>query len=141
MLAAVDVDQRAFLLALIAVEDAQRNAHAGADRLRAIGIVGRGVICEPACEGRIGRAVRHGQLVVGLGLLNRLQRRLQVGPRRQRGIAVGFQRLQRIAEIEWTRHIELVYRGAVIQHLQELNFRGAQIDDRRFDLRLVLHAQ
>jgi hypothetical protein len=25
--------------------------------------------------------------------------------------------------------------------LQELNFGGAQVDDRRFDLRLVLHAQ
>ena len=39
------------------------------------------------------------------------------------------------------RHIELIHRSAVVQHLQKLDFGGAQVDDRRFDLRFVLHAQ
>ena len=76
-----------------------------------------------------------------LGLLNRLQRRLQVRPRSQRRIAIGVQRLQIIAEIEWTCHVELVDRRAVVEQLQELNLGGAQIYDRGFNLRLVLHAQ
>ena len=38
------------------------------------------------------------QLVVGVGLLNRLQRRLQIRPRSQRRIAIVFERLQIIVK-------------------------------------------
>ena len=71
--------------------------------------------------------------MVRYGLLNRLQRRLQVGTRRQRGIAVSFQRLEGIAEIEWACDVELFDRCTVIEHLQQLDFGGSQVDDRRFD--------
>ena len=141
LLAAVDVDQRALLLALVAVEDAQRNAHADAESLYAIRIVIRGVVRIPRAVSRIGRTVGDSQLVVGLGLLDRLQRGLQVGPSMPAPISIVVQRLQGIVEIERARHVELIHRRAVVQHLQQLNFGGAQVDDRCFDLRLVLHAQ
>jgi hypothetical protein len=57
LLAAVDVDQRALLLALVLVEDAQRNVDAEAERLDAVGVVVRRVVGVPRAEGRIGGAV------------------------------------------------------------------------------------
>ena len=53
--------------------------------------------------------------MVGLRLLNSLQRRLQVGPRIERGLAEIVKRLQCIGEIEGTIHIELLHRRAVVE--------------------------
>ena len=39
LLAAVDVDERALLFALVVIEDTQRNIHAGADCLCPIGVI------------------------------------------------------------------------------------------------------
>ena len=48
---------------------------------------------QPAKVGSV-EPLEIGQLVIGVGLLDRLQRRLQVRPRRQCRIAISVQRLQ-----------------------------------------------
>ncbi len=94
LLALVDVDEGALLFALVAIEDAQRNVDAGAERLGAVGIVVGGVVGVPAAEGGIGRAVGDGQLVIGFGLLNGLERGLQIGPGIEGDLAEVVERLQ-----------------------------------------------
>ena len=82
-----------------------------------------------------------GQLVIGLGLLHGFKRRLQVGTRGQRRLAEAVERIERIGEIEDPGHVELVQRRAIVQELQQLDLGRAQVNDRRLQLRFVLHAQ
>ncbi len=78
--------------------------------------------------------------MVGLRLLDGFQRGLQVGPRAQRDLAKVVERLKGVGKIEGSGHVELLHRGAVVEQLQQLNFCRAQVDDRRLQLGLVLHA-
>ena len=87
LLVAADVDQRALLFALVAVEDAQRNVHAGAQRVAAKVVVECGVVGVPGALGWIGRAIGNGQLMVGLGLLYSFECGAQVGPLVQSNLA------------------------------------------------------
>ena len=82
-----------------------------------------------------------GQLVIGCRLLNGLERRLQIGTVGEGDLVEIVERLQRVREIEGAGNVELFDRRAIVQQLQELNLGGAQVDDRRLQLRLVLHAQ
>ena len=56
--------------------------------------------------------------MVGLRLLNRLQRGLQVGARSEGGLAVILQRLYGVAEVIGARNIKLINRRAIVQQLQ-----------------------
>ena len=78
-----------------------------------------------------------GQLVIGLRLLDRLQRRLQVGPRGQRDLAEVVERLQarqRNRTGPVTSNCSTGVRS--FEQLQQLNLGCAQVDDRRLQLRL-----
>src|SRR5208337_1259141 len=66
---------------------------------------------------------------------------LKIGPCFQCRITVTLQGLQVIAEVERAGHVELVYRSAIVEHLQKLDLCCAQVDYRRFDLRLILNSQ
>ena len=66
---------------------------------------------------------------------------LQVGTRIERCLVKVVERLQVVGEIERPGYIELIDRRAVVQQLQQLDLCRAQVDDRRLDLRLILHAQ
>src|ERR1700730_246943 len=78
--AAVDVDQRPLLLALIAVEDPQRYVEAEAEGIVVRHyVVKRRIVCPPYAVGGVGRTVGYRQLVICFRLLDRLNRRLKVG--------------------------------------------------------------
>ena len=94
LLASVDVDQRALLLALIPVEYPQWDADAEAESLAAIRVIGRGVIRLPRAEGWIGGTIGDSKLVIGLRLLDGLDGRPQVRPVVQRNLMVIVERLQ-----------------------------------------------
>lgn len=81
LLAAVNINECALLLAVVFVRDAQRDAYVDAERLYAVRIIVRGGVRVPGGEGRIGRIVGHSRLMIGLESFDRLQRGLQVGTR------------------------------------------------------------
>ena len=82
LVVAVDIQLRALFFALVAVENAQRNAYAEADVL----INGR-IAAHVEAEGRIGRSIGDSQPVVCLALSTDCKRRSQVRPRIERGLA------------------------------------------------------
>ena len=94
LLIAAYIDLSALLLALVPVEDAERNVDAGAQCIAAKGVVECGVVGVPSAKGRIGGTVGEGQLVIGVGLLNGLKRGAQVGPGVQGYLTKIFERLQ-----------------------------------------------
>ena len=75
LLITVDVDQRALLLALVAVEDAQRNTDAESKRIIALWVVVGFVVGIPRAECGIGRAIGNSQFMVRVRLLDGLERR------------------------------------------------------------------
>src|ERR1700722_10351476 len=122
LFAVADVDLRAQLLSLIAVEDAQRNADIDAE----IEIDGR-ITAEVEAEGWVGRSVRFGQFVVGVRLVDSLHRGLQVGSRVLRDEPVGVERVDLIVEVEDSGYVEFFDWGAVVQKHQQLNAGRSQI--------------
>ena len=80
--------------------------------------------------------------MVGLRLLNRFQRRLQVGPVVEGDLAESRPAAESIVgKIERPGYVELLNRSAVVQQLQQLDLGRAQIDDRCLHFRFILHAQ
>src|SRR5208337_4315976 len=103
---AINVDQCTLFLALIAVEDSQRDAHVEAERLLIVWIVEGWIVGIPGAESWISRPVGVGKFMVGNRLLNGLKRRPQIGPVIKCYLAESLQRLQLLREIEWTDHVE-----------------------------------
>ena len=94
----------------------------------------------PRAESWIGGTIGDGKFVIGLRLLDGLDRRPQVRPVVQRNLVIIAKRLKFRAELKEPRYIELIDRRAVVEQQQKLNLLLAQIDDCGFDFRLVLHA-
>ena len=141
LLAALNVNLRPLLFALVAVEYSQRDLDADPKRLVRIRIVSRRVVGVPAAPRRVGRAVRNRQLVVDFRFLNLLQRRLQVRTPCQRKTMKVIQRRQLRRPIEIPGDVEVVHRRPVIQQLQQLDLRRPQVHYRRLLLGLILHPQ
>ena len=113
--ASIDINLSAQFFALVAIEDAQRNANAGAHGLNRVGIVVRRVIGVPAGKGWIGRSVGFGKLVVRLRLLNRLHRCLKIRTGGKRSLAKFVERFQISRKIESAGKVELLHRRSVIE--------------------------
>ena len=132
LLASVDVYQCAFFLALVLVEDPQRDADAEAESLVGIRVIGRGIVGVPGTECWIGGPIGDGEFVIGLGLLDCLDRGSQVWPVVESNLVIIGQGLQRCTQIKCAGYVELIDGCAVVEQQQELNLLCAQIDDVQF---------
>ena len=74
LLSTAYVKLRVKFLALIPIEDAERDADTGAERVVRVRVVKRTVVSPPGAERRIRRAVGHCQLVICFGFLHGLVR-------------------------------------------------------------------
>src|ERR1700678_2322493 len=115
LLVVIDVNERSFFLALVAVKDSQRNAYVEAQSLIGIWFVERSVVGVPRAKCRICRAIRLCQLMVRFGLLNGFNCRSQIGAVIQRDLTIGLQRLKLLREIEWASHVKFVRRSSFVQ--------------------------
>ena len=70
-------------------------------------------MCEPDAEGGVRRAVRHGEAVIGIGLLDRRHGRAQIGPLVERDFVEMLQRVDILFEVETAVNVELVDRRAL----------------------------
>ena len=95
---------------------------------------------EPDAEGRVRRAVRHGEPVIGIGLLDGRHGCAQVGALVKRDFVEMLQRVDILFEIETAVDIELVDRRALVEQGQKGDLRGAEICQRGLIIGLVLHA-
>ena len=59
--------------------------------------------------------------MIGVRLLDGLQRGAQIGPRVEGDLAEIVERLQIVGEVEGAGHIELLDRRAVVEQLQKLD--------------------
>src|SRR5262249_53665039 len=104
VLAAPNVELGPRLLALIAIEEPDRNVDAEPDVDRdwrsAAGVHG---------EGRVGRAIGNREPVIGLRLIHRRHRCQEVRAIRQREIVQLVERAGRLGEVEYSGDIELLY--------------------------------
>ena len=120
-LIAVDVPLGAQFLSLVLVEDTQRNVHTDPG----IGIDGR-ASSEVETEGCIGRAVRHGELVIGRRLVHRIHRGFQVEADIEGDLAHFIQGQQCLRELEQASYGELFDRRAIVQQREQVAMRRFQ---------------
>ena len=120
-LGARHLDFRLLLLALVAVENAQRDAHAESEGVELL----LALILE--VQRRVGRAVGPGELVVALGLGDRRGSGLQIRPCRQRRPPRIVERHVQRAVREFAAHVETVHRLPLVHQGQQSDLGGAQI--------------
>ncbi len=129
-----DIDFGPQFLALVAIEDAQRNVDADPEVKYQ-----RRIAAYVQTECRIGGSIGYRQLVIGLGFIHRLHGGAQIGPLGQSDIVELIERRQVIFEIEAAGHVELLDGRARVEQHQHGDLRGAQINQRGFVILLVLH--
>src|SRR5262249_39109929 len=112
-----DIEVSPQLLALIAIEDAQRNADArakpGAQWWSAV-VRGR-LIAHIYAQSRIGRPVRDRQAMIDRRLGHGLVRRLEIGTRVGGGLPQRVLRRYRLCEVVHPCDVELVERCALVE--------------------------
>src|SRR5215472_7603365 len=123
---AVDIQPRAQLLALVTVENAERVTDAGAQRLVGVGVGDRTIVRIPRAEGRIARAVGDGKLVIRLGFVDGLDRRLQVRPRVDCRLPNLVKSRDRCGKVVGAGNVKLVDGRPVVQEREKLDFGGLQ---------------
>src|SRR5208283_1117599 len=114
-LRAPDVELRAQLFSLIAVENTQRDTDADADGVNGKRIVSGRVVGIPAAQRRVRRAIGDRQLVLGLSLVHSLNGSPQVRPSIECDLPEFIARLQLVAEIIAPSYVELLDRSAVVK--------------------------
>src|ERR1019366_9119513 len=129
-----DIDLRARLLSLIAVEDAQRDVHAQTHVER-----DRRIAREIHPEGGVRRTVGNRQLVVRPRLLDGLYGGLQIRPRRLGDAVELFEPQHLLLKLKWARDVELVHRRLFVEHHSQGDLGGARVGQRALVIALVLH--
>src|SRR5271165_444148 len=101
LLTAVNIDQRPFLLSLVAIEDPQRYVEAEAEGIVVdTDVVKRRIVRPPSAVGGVSRTVGYRQFVVRLRLLDGLKCCAQVGACIERNLAKIFQRFESIGKVK-----------------------------------------
>ena len=115
LLVAADIELRALLLSLIAIENPQRKSHADPEVC-----VDRRIAPEIEADGRIGRSIRQCEAVIGVGFVYGLLP-LLLNPAGCPALIGGFVQCGNLLrEVVWPGDIELVNRRSIVEQCKQL---------------------
>ena len=123
-------------LTLVAIENAERNIDAKADK----GLDVRALAAQVQTESRIGGAVGYSEPVVRPGLVHALYCRPQVWPVVERHLPEFLQRGRKIGEIEWPGDVQFLHRRLIVEQCAELDLSRAQVNEGGLHIGFELHA-